>query len=342
MQIIGLDVGFGFTKATNGRDMQIFKSVVGDAAESTFNEQLLPGKAALGRHLILNGETFYVGELAEQQSRGRGYTLDPTQFLAKYAKTLAVSACAPLADANSPVRIVSGLPISFFRKYKDTLTQLLQQRHVVSVIKPNGDKEERALNVDRVRVIPQPFGSLFNVMLNDLGKPVSQRFINEKIGVIDVGFRTADYTISDKTRYSERGSQSTDSGISVAFTAIANALQEKSGVAIELFRLYESVTRGTIKIKGKRYDITAPVKQAFVALATRIATEANRLWADDWDLDAIVITGGGGGVLAPYLQPLIEGEVIPMPTDQDARLNNVQGYYKYGQHLWAGGGGSGG
>jgi len=337
MQVLGLDVGFGFTKATNGRDTQLFKSVVGDAAEATFSEQLLPGKSSLGRHLALNGEVFYVGELAEQQSRGRGFTLDPTQFLAKYARTLAVSACAPLADSGMPVRIVTGLPISFFRKHKDTLTQLLQQRHVATLFKANGDKEERALNIEKVRVIPQPFGSLFNLMLNDMGKPVSQRFIQEKVGVIDIGFRTADYSISDKTRYSERGSQSTDSGISIAFSAIANALQEKSGVAIELFRLYEGVTRGTLKIRGKRYDITAPVKAAFTALATRVATEANRLWSDDWDLDAIVITGGGGTVLAPYLQPLLEGEVIPMPAEQDARLNNVQGYYKYGQHLWAGG-----
>jgi plasmid segregation protein ParM len=338
MQVIGLDIGFGFTKATNGRDTQIFKSVVGDAAEATFNEQLMPGKASIGRHLQINGETFYVGELAEAQSRGRGFTLDPTQFLAKYAKTLALSACAPLADNNTPVRLVTGLPISFFRKHKDQITQILQQRHVVTLLKPSGEKEERALNVERVRVIPQPFGSLFNLMLNDLGKPVSQRFVTEKIGVIDVGFRTADYTISDKTRYSERGSQSTDSGVSVAFHALANALQEKSGVAIELFRLYDAVTRGTIKIRGKRYDITALVKQAFTALATRVATEANRLWSDDWDVDAIVITGGGGAVLAPYLAPLLEGEVIPVPPEQDARLNNVQGYQKYGQHLWAGGG----
>jgi plasmid segregation protein ParM len=337
MQILGLDVGFGFTKATNGRDTQIFKSVVGDAAEATFGEQLLPGKNALGRHLQVGGETFYVGELAEQQSRGRGFTLDPTQFLAKYAKTLAISACSPMADSAEPVRIVSGLPISFFRKHKDQLTQLLQQRHTATLLKPNGEKEERVLNVERVRVIPQPFGSLFNLMLNDLGKASSQRFITEKIGVIDVGFRTADYTISDKTRYSERGSQSTDSGISVAFAAIANALQEKSGTTIELFRLYEAITRGTIKIKGKRYDITAPVKQAFTALATRVATEANRLWSDDWDLDAIVISGGGGAVLAPYLAPLLEGEVIPVPADQDARLNNVQGYWKYGLYLWGGG-----
>lgn len=334
MQVIGLDVGFGFTKATNGRETQLFKSVVGDAAESTFSEALLPAKNALGRHLALNGEIFYVGELAEQQSRSRGFTLDSAQFLSKYARTLAVSACAPLTDGAEPLRIVTGLPISFFRKHKDTLTQLLQQRHVVTLFKPNGEKEERTLNIERVRVIPQPFGSLFNLMLNDLGKASSQRFISEKIGVIDVGFRTADYTISDKTKYSERGSQSTDAGISVAFHAIANALQEKSGVAIELYRLYDAVTRGTIKIKGKRYDITALVKQAFTALATKVATEANRLWSDDWDVDAIIITGGGGAVLAPYLTPLLEGEVIPAPTDQDARLNNVSGYYKYGLHIW--------
>jgi plasmid segregation protein ParM len=338
MQVLGLDVGFGFTKATNGRDTQIFKSVVGDAAETTFGEQLMPSKASLGRHLQINGEVFYTGELAEQQSRGRGFTLDPTQFLTKYAKTLAVSACAPLVDGDKPVRLVTGLPISFFRKHKDLMTQLLQQRHTATLIKPSGEKEERVINVERVRVIPQPFGALFNLMLNDLGKPVSQRFITEKIGVIDVGFRTADYTISDKTRYSERGSQSTDSGISVAFTALANALQEKSGVAIELFRLYDAVQRGTIKVRGKRYDITALVKQAFSALATRVATEANRLWSDDWDVDAIVISGGGGSVLAPYLTPLLEGEVIPVPPEQDARLNNVQGYQKYGQHLWTAGG----
>jgi len=171
-------------------------------------------------------------------------------------------------------------------------------------------------------------------MLDAQGKTLQQRFVTEKIGVIDVGFRTTDFTISDKTRYSERGSLSTDSGISMAYNAIANLLHEKSGTQVELYRLYEPVTRGVIKIKGHKYDLTGIVQQAFGQLATRIATEANRLWADDWDIDAIVLTGGGGAALAPYLQPLVQGEVLPMPADQDARLNNVMGYWKYGVHIW--------
>jgi plasmid segregation protein ParM len=333
MQVLGVDIGFGFTKATDGRQHLVFKSVVGEATEIQFSESLLAAPVMAAQHIVLGGDAYFIGELAEQQSRGRGFTLDQAQFVAKYAKTLALAAIAPLTDSEN-VRLVTGLPISYYRKHKDALAALLQQRHVVKLVRPNGEAVEKAVNVERVRVIPQPFGSMFQLMLNDIGKATSQRFISEKIGIIDVGFRTADYSISDKTRYLERGSQSSEAGISLAFAGIANALMEKSGVQVELYRLYDAVTRGTIKIKGKRYDLSKIVQHAFQSLASRIAAEVNRLWSDDWDIDAIVLTGGGGAVLAPYLTPLLEGEVLPVPGDSDARLNNVIGYWKYGMHLW--------
>jgi len=335
VKVLGADIGFGYTKVTDGRQFQVFKSIVGEANEAQFSENLLPGTPQFPRQFVINGQAVFVGELAEAQSRGRGFTLDPAQFLNQYKKPLALAGLAPFADNGDPVRLVTGLPISYFRKHKDALTTLLQNRHPITVVKPGtGEREDKVVYIERVRVIPQPFGSMFNLMLNDVGKPGNQRFINEKIGIIDVGFRTADYTISDKTRYSERGSQSSDSGIALAYNAIANALQEKSGVSVELYRLYEGVSRGSIKIKGKRYDLTPLVQTAFQQLASRIAQEVNRLWTDDWDIDAIVVTGGGGASLAPFLTSLLEGEVLPMPADADARLNNVTGYWKYGMHIW--------
>ena len=33
MEILGIDVGFGFTKAYNGKDSVIFKSIIGEAAD---------------------------------------------------------------------------------------------------------------------------------------------------------------------------------------------------------------------------------------------------------------------------------------------------------------------
>ncbi|HEX4873216.1 MAG TPA: ParM/StbA family protein [Nevskiaceae bacterium] len=334
IKVIGADIGFGYTKVTDGRQFQVFKSLVGEATEIQFAETLLPGQAAQPRHFEIGGQGYFFGELAETQSRGRGFTLDPSHFLNQYARNLALAAISPYVENGAPVRLVTGLPISFFRRHREALAALLQTRHVLTVVQANGAREEKQIVIERVRVIPQPFGSMFNLMLNDIGKATSQRFVAEKIGIIDIGFRTADYTVSDKTRYSERGSASTDSGISAAYTAIANVLQEKSGVNVELYRLNEAVTRGVIKIKGKRYDLTKIVEQAYQQLATRIASEVNRLWSDDWDIDAIVITGGGGATLAPYLIPQLEGEVLPVPADQDARLNNVFGYWKYGMHLW--------
>lgn len=334
MKILAVDVGFGYTKATDGRQSQIFKSIVGEANPVQFGEALLPGQSGYPRHVEIGGESLFIGELAEVQSRGRGFTLDQGQFIEKYVKPLALTALAPFAVHGDPVRLVTGLPVSFFRKHKDAITTLLQQRHQLNIIGPNGEVEQKTLYIEKVRVVPQPFGSMFNLMLNENGKPAAQRFITEKVGIIDVGFRTTDYTISERTRYSERGSQSTDAGISSAYAAIASLLHEKSGVNIELYRLYEAVTRGSIKIRGQRYDLTGLVKQAFSQLASRIATEANRLWADDWDIDAIVLSGGGSSVLAPYLAPLVQGEVLPVPADQDSRFNNVTGYWKYGAHLW--------
>ncbi|TAM11830.1 MAG: ParM/StbA family protein [Nevskiaceae bacterium] len=338
MHVMGVDMGFGYTKATNGHQFQVFKSVVGEAVSIQFADTLLPEQVPVARpprHFEFGDERVFVGELAERQSRGRGFTLDPTLFIQQYAKTLALAAIAPYVEDGEPVRLVTGLPIGFFRKQKDELVTLLQNRHSLTIIDHDGKATPRQVYIERVRVVPQPFGSLFNLMLDDAGKVVTQRFATEKVGVIDIGFRTCDYTMADHTRYSERGSASSDSGMSMAYAAIANVLREQSGVSVEVYRLYEATQRGTIKIRGKRYDVKVLFDRAMTQLATRVAAEVNRLWADDWDIDTIILTGGGGAALAPHLQSLVEGEVLPLPPGRDARLNNVFGYWKFGRHIWA-------
>ncbi len=336
MEVIGIDIGFGFTKVTNGRQATIFKSVLGEATDIQFQEQVLPG-IANDDHLQveIEGKSWFVGELAERQSNVRFFTLDQAQFLTQFAKTLALAATARMAAGFVPISLVTGLPIGYYRKHKDELARLLQGEHAVTLIDAAGKAQEKILNINRVRVIPQPFGSMFNLTLNDLGEAADKRMARDKIGIIDIGFRTSDYTIADKMRYSERGSRTTDAGIARAFTAIANKLREKSGVGIEIYRLYDAVEKGSIKIRGREYELKLITDEVFGQLATSIAGEVDRLWADDWDIDAMVITGGGGAVLARHLTPLLNGNVLPMDPKQDARLYNVLGYWKFGRHLWA-------
>ncbi len=91
---------------------------------------------------------------------------------------------------------------------------------------------------------------------------------------------------------------------------------------------------GRIKIRGESFDLSKLIEHVLTQLATDIASDANRLWADEWDMDAIVITGGGGAVLAPYLTPLLSGRVLPVDGSRDARLNNVRGFWKLGVKTW--------
>ncbi|HAD05457.1 MAG TPA: hypothetical protein DCF93_12845, partial [Desulfuromonas sp.] len=69
MEILGIDIGFGFTKATNGSRELVFKSVFGEATELQYRENLI-GDNAGDEHLQveIDGKEFFVGELAERQS----------------------------------------------------------------------------------------------------------------------------------------------------------------------------------------------------------------------------------------------------------------------------------
>jgi len=337
VEILGIDIGFGFTKATNGKQSLVFKSVLGEATEIQFRDEMIAPVVVDDKHLQIevDGKSYFVGDLAERQSNVRYFTLDQAQFISKFAKVFALAAAGQMVKGFVPVNLVTGLPIGYYQQYKDELAKLLVGEHKISLIDANGKQEEKTISINKVRVVPQPFGSLFNQMLNDLGEMGDKRLVKDKIGIIDIGFRTSDYTISDKMRYSERGSRTTDSGIARAFTVIASKLRENSGVNIELYRLYEAIDKGSIKIRGKVYDIKSLTDQVFSQLATSIANEVDRLWVDDWDIDSMVITGGGGAVLAKYLKPLLNGEILATDPEMDMRLYNVHGYRKFGQHIWA-------
>ncbi len=334
--IIGIDVGFGFTKATDGKDFLVFKSVYGEAVDLQYKEDLLSSpKNDEHLQIEINDTSYFVGELAERQSSSRSFTLDQNQFVSSSSKILVLAALSKLLhEPEQSIRLVVGLPIGHYRQYKEDLGKMLKGTHTFSAIDAQEKQTDFKVTVTDVRVLPQPIGTVMDRLLGTQGVPKSQRFATDKIGIIDVGFRTTDYTISDKGRYSERGSLTTRNGISKAFSKIGNKLKEACNIDIEIYRLFEAVDTGSIKIRGKAYDLKPITEKSFKQLATAIAADANTVWADDWDIDAIMITGGGGAVLAPYIESQLEGVVIPIKQDLDYRLHNVRGYYKFGLYTW--------
>ena len=334
MEILGIDVGFGFTKATNGDEFIIFKSLFGEATEIQFRMSIGSVSFEENLHITIDDQSYFIGEFAEQQSNVRQFTLHQERLLTEFAKIFAITAAGSITEKYVPMNVVTGLPIGYYKQYHQQFVKILSGHHQIIFHQPDGSKVSRKININKVRMMPQPLGSIFNLLMDDNGKIVNTELGKQKVGVVDIGFRTTDFSIFDRLRYVERGSTTTDTGISRSFGFISKKLREESGVSIEIYRLYKAVETGSIKIRGKEYDISNIRDQVFSHTARIIANDIERLWAEDWDIDTVVLTGGGSMALAKYLQPLIVGDVLPLKNDIDTRLNNVQGYFKYGKYEW--------
>jgi plasmid segregation protein ParM len=338
MQILGIDIGFGFTKATNGRDTLVFKSLLGDAADVQYWADFGESRPVDHIHVTIDGKSYFIGDLSELQSSNIRYTLDQEKLISDYVRILALTAAGILIQNGThvhvPVNLVSGLPIGYFRRYHERFHGLLTGHHSITYHAPTGPPVTKEIYINKVRMLPQPLGSVLNLVMDSQGRVSNHGLAAQKIGVVDIGFRTTDFTIMDRLRHIDRGSRTIDSGISRAFGLIAQKLQDKCGISVELYRLYQAVEEGTLRVRGKAINFSAIRDQVFEQLAGTIASEIDRLWAQDWDIDMIVLSGGGSRELARHLQPMISGNVVPFEPHTDSRLNNVFGYVKYGKFVW--------
>jgi plasmid segregation protein ParM len=334
MEILGIDIGFGFTKVTNGKEFTLFKSVLGEATDIQFRMNLENSTSSKNLHVTIDKKSYFVGDFAEQQSSVRYFTLEKEKLISEFVKVLSLTSIGIYSKKPTPINIVTGLPVEYLRQYRKRFIQILKGHHDITYHKFDGTEVSRKIDVREVFVLPQPIGSVFNLLMDDMGKITNMELKKQKIGVVDIGFRTTDFAILDKLQYLERGSNTLDIGISNSFKVITNKLQQQAGVNVELYRMYDAIDMGSIIIRGKEYDISNLRDQMYAQSAGTIAKNINRLWAEDWDIDTIILSGGGGKELAKYIQPLIEGNVIPIDINTDARLNNVQGYLKFGLYKW--------
>jgi len=338
MEVIGIDIGFGFTKATNGKETIIFKSIFGDASEIQFWADFGDSSPTDHIHVAIDGKSYFVGDLAEQQSSVLNFTLDQERLISDYVRILALTVTGLFFNNNTPINVpinvVSGLPIGYFKQNHERFNEILTGHHSITYHSHNGEKSTREIYINKVRMLPQPLGSILNNLMDADGKIVNDDLASQKIGVVDIGFRTTDFTILDHLRYIDRGSRTIDTGISKGFSVISNKLREKCGVGVELYRLYKAAEEGTIKMRGHGFSFEKIRDQVYSQLAATIANDLDRLWADDWDIDTIILTGGGCRELSKYLHPLIAGNVMPVDLNADPRLNNVLGYAKYGRYIW--------
>ncbi|MBN1579329.1 MAG: ParM/StbA family protein [Anaerolineae bacterium] len=331
--IVGVDIGYGYTKAACGANQVVFPSVVGKSERVRYESDL--NRAGANQHdgqiaVITEQGDRFVGELALLQSRVHWTLLDRSRVQDPSARLLFLSALSELVGPTSEhgaFRVVTGLPTQWYAD-RDKVVEQLSGDHVLRRV--NGRQVVQRFSIDELLVVPQPFGSLFCTILDADGRIVDEKLARGRLGIIDVGTFTTDYVLVDALRYIEKGSGSIATAMSRAYQLIGRSILDAFGLDLRLHEVDEIVRRGYVTVFGEQRDIEWLAHPVLDAIAEEVLAEAGTLWGDGRDLDAVLVTGGGAIALGDRI-----GRCYPHArTLDDAAMANVRGFERYGRRKW--------
>lgn len=329
-QNIGIDLGLGFVKTTDGRTDYIFPSVVGAGQELTFQSELTSFTEPVDNLAItVAGKKYFIGELAIRQSEILSRSLSDNHAQEKNTKIILLAVLALYCEGDrGDFNVITGLPPGFYLANKDDLAALIQGTHQV-VFNMDGIDRKKTITVSKVKIIPQPMGTLFHQIFDARGAIRDKELARSKVGIIDIGYRTTDFVLVDKLEYIDKLSITKTTAMSNVYGIISDYLHREFHMFKEDFDIEGIIRKGELKLDGEVHSLAAIKKEAAEELAFKILTELNSIW-DKRTLDTILLSGGGGAALADYLLPELK-TAVPAENPQTA---NVRGYLKLGQKVF--------
>jgi plasmid segregation protein ParM len=324
---IGLDVGYGFVKVTDGDSGYAFPSVVG---EGDLVPSLVTGYHKAQRvadlRIGIDGKAYFVGKLAIRRSNLAYRGLSDARTEGEDLKVLVLSALSLFC--NEPTNrfdVVTGLPPGRMH-LRDGLIEQLGSHHRVTVVRDRR-VQDIDITINRIEVVPQPLGTFWAETLDSWGQVKTPLF--GKVGIVDIGFKTTDFAAIEDGEYIPEQTRTLAVGLSAAYSDLSDKLLVEHGLERETYALDEAFIKGTVSVAGKPVDITQLRDQSYEALATKLLVELVSAWRIP-EFDKILISGGGGAALGKHLLPhLPQGELVSDPVTA-----NSIGFLNWANRLW--------
>jgi len=322
-QIIGIDVGYGFVKVTDGQIGYSFPSVVGEGhTKPTFSTKIGPSPAIDNLKIGIGDRLFFVGKSAIKHSRFAYRDLSYTRSISDDLEILFFSALSLFAkDVTNVFNVVTGLPVERMHLAEDFINRVKGERNITLY---NGAANRSIkINVSDIEVVPQPLGTYWSSISNSAIAP------DGRIGVVDIGFKTTDFATIEDSEYIPEKSKSILVGLATAYDDIGSNLVTEFGVEKESYALDGIVINRKINISGETIDISSIVESAFEKLATNILVEIHSQWNVS-EFDCLLLTGGGGQALSSYILPQLSNAKLAL----DPITANCRGYLTWADRLW--------
>jgi hypothetical protein len=321
----GIDIGYSRTKAVYDRGRFDFASLTGTPERARFS---LNG-AGQGIYLT-EPRPRLVGDLAVVQSRHIARREDRAWIEGEEYHDLILAAFSEMTTAtHCELVVVSGLPVQFYERDKVTLRDRLLGEHRVR--RDGEGRRAQTFTVVQATIIPQGFGALISVCLDDRGNIVQGDLANGRVGLIDVGGKTTNLLSVNRLAEVGRETASVNSGAWDVARAIERWLADNyPDLNLRDHELIEAIKARAIKYKGRLVDLGPVIDEATAPLANQVIAEATQLWNGAASLDVIFCAGGGAHLVGAHIQRHFDHAQI---VGGDPAYANALGYWRFAQRI---------
>lgn len=314
---VGIDVGYGYTKVVTGHSSIIFPSRVGPARELSFS--LRENADVRGETVEYQGEQFFVGDKSRHSDitytlRTRGWVESKMYgALLTSAMMRALNSGEAAADPEA-VTVVTGLPVDYMRD---------RSKAEESVRKTC---EGLGVRLTNINVIPQPFGSFFDMFYDNYGGIAASAPFFRRLGIIDIGYHTTDYILIEDAKHNiEKASGSIPTGSCELYDIVAREL--KNSFDRDLVTAYEAedcVKTKYFKVAGEKKDVGSLVDRVLSQVGQKITGIVKSRWSIEGEVDVVLLTGGGSALLRQHISSIAHANFMI----SEPQMANARGYYK--------------
>ncbi|TVP60329.1 MAG: ParM/StbA family protein [Nodularia sp. (in: Bacteria)] len=275
--------------------------------------------------LEYQGNGYAVGQLAADFGANLG--VGQSKVEDALIKVLASAGYFKLKDEISVIMGLPFLSLEQFEKEKSQLTSQVTGPHVL-----NFRGESVSLNITKVWVMPEGYGSLlWSEAQPKTGARVPD-FTKISVAVVDIGHQTIDLLMVDNFRFARGASQSEDFGMNKFYEMVA---AEIDGADSQSLALISAVN----KPKGERFyrpkGASKPTNlddflPNLIEMFSRDICSRVLAWLPERVTD-VIITGGGGEFFWEDVQRLLKEAQINAHLSAPSRQANALGQYIYGE-----------
>lgn len=323
---IGVDVGYGFTKAVTGEVKISLPSVSGQAV----SVQDL-GLAKSPDYHMLEPHNIFVGDLAVEQLLGWPDPSDEWFESINYEALLLTALAASTNSFFTSYVLVSGLPVRLMHLEQKLTAQLTGEFKV----RMNGGSGPKTFRNVFVKVVAQGLGPLLMHLFDESGllMVTAQELKAFESVTIDLGSRTTNYISATGIRSISKRTHTEFFGAWDIVREVRTALDDRFGPSLcagmTHHKLIEIAEARSIVDRGMPTDISILVDPILKRSADSVIAAARELWGEARNVDAFYICGGASRMLGDH----IKKELPHATVVEDAFFANAEGYARLAKFI---------